>query len=179
MFKLLTEKGRKLVMREYTLRRTIIIISALSLVLIVGLIGLMPSYLLSNTRLEEVLERTRIMDDLGLGEKQDQEAQTWLVSMNKKLKLLSPKLDADRPSQDFIAKIMEQKTPDIKITTFSWIKTKGKVALSINGLASSRQALISFEDRIIASDHFSEVTLPISDLAKDKDINFQIKFSPK
>ncbi|HKZ42443.1 MAG TPA: hypothetical protein VJ044_15885, partial [Candidatus Hodarchaeales archaeon] len=88
MFKLLTEEERQKVAHEYAMRRLIVMLCALILVLVVGIIGLFPSYLLSNVHRIMALERTKIVgsaeqrnEDLGL--------QVWLEEINRKLQLLS------------------------------------------------------------------------------------------
>jgi len=176
MFKLLTEEGGRKVAREYAVRRAICLLLALVLVLTVGNIGLLPSYVLSNARQNEALERTRIMSNSEEGGS-DASLQVWLGETNHKLQVLSPALDTDRPS-DFIKTILDQKAAGITITGFLWVRAKDKIALSVNGVAASRQSLVTFENRINSSKYFSEVALPISNLAKDRDIDFQIKFSP-
>ena len=143
---------------------------------LIGVIGLLPSYVLSNARLNEVLERTRIINSLGRGD-DEPDLRGWLLETNQKLRILSPKLDTDRPS-DVIEKIVDQSLKGLRITGFLWTKVEGGITLSVNGVAQDRQTLITFENRLNASKYFSNVTLPISNLAKDKDIDFQIKFSP-
>lgn len=176
MFKLLTDEEKQKVQREYVMRRAVVMLSGFVLVLVVGIIGLLPSYLLSNVRQYEALERTRIMGSVG--QRGDESyLQTWLAKINLELQLLSPELDKDRPS-DFIEQVLEQKIAGISLIDFSWVKVKDKLSFSVNGVASDRQALITFENRIKSSQHFSEVTLPISNLAQDRNINFQMKFSP-
>jgi len=76
-----------------------------------------------------------------------------------------------------IKKILDQKNEGIIITGFSSIKTKDKTNLSVSGVSANRQSLITFENRIASLSDFSEVVSPISNLAKDKDINFQIRLS--
>jgi hypothetical protein len=175
MFKLLTEEERQKVTGEYVIRRTVIFLLALVLVLAVGIIGLLPSYVLSNARQSEVLDRVRIM---GVTEEETGESdiQIWLAAMNRKLQVLSPTLDTDRPS-DFVEKILDEKIAGISITAFSWLRVKNEITLSVSGVAFDRQTLISFENRIDSSNYFSKVTFPISNLTKDRDIDFQIKFS--
>ena len=176
MLKLLTEEERGKVSREYHLRRAAVIVVALVSILVIGIIGLLPSYILSNTRHKEALEWDRVVDNSSL--KEDEKAlQAWLTETNRRLTTLSPKLDVDRPS-NFVKKVLEQKISGISITHFSWGKVAGKVVLSVSGEASNRQALVAFKDRLSASGYFSDVALPVSDLAKDKEISFQIKFLP-
>ncbi len=177
MFKLLTEDGQKKVEREYKTRRTIVMLLAFILVLIVGVIGLLPSYILSNIREKEALTRVKILSNSNLEGENGAELQAWLVETNRRLKALSPKLDTDRPS-NFVEQVLEQKLAGIRITALTWLRSKDKITLSVTGVAEDRQKLVMFENKINSSGYFSNVTLPISDLAKDKDILFQIKFSP-
>ena len=164
-------------MSEYRARRSILMLLSFILVLVVGVIGLLPSYILSNVREKEALERVRILGNSNAGGEDGADLQAWLLETNRRLKALSPSLDVDRPS-GFVDKVLEQKISGISITGLTWLRVKDKITLSINGVAQDRQKLVMFENNIKSSGHFSNVTLPISDLAKDKDIVFQIKFSP-
>lgn len=177
MFKLLTEEGREKVMNEYATRRTIVMLLSLILVLVIGIIGLLPSYILSNIRQKEAVERVRILSSSNLGGKDGVELKAWLEETNHRLKALTPSLDKDRPSI-FVNQVLENKPEGVSINGFSWLRVKDKITFSVNGVAKDRQKLVTFENGISSSGHFSNVTLPISDLAKDKDIAFQIKFSP-
>ena len=176
MFKLLTDEERQKVAHEYVLRRAIVMLSALLLVLAIGIIGLLPSYILSDARENEVIERTRIIGSVGQ-RGNEAELQTWLEKVNRELQILSPKLDTDRPSI-LIERVLGQKVSGARLTGFSWTRAEDEVTLSVNGVALDRQTLIAFENSINSSGYFSEVTLPISNLAQDKNIDFQIKFSP-
>lgn len=176
MYKLLTEEIEQEVSREYGRRRAVIALFALILVLATGIVGFLPSYLLSSARESEVLERIRIQSNAGeRGE--EVELKAWLSKLNLELHTLTPDPYPDQPSV-FIKNVLDQKTANVRLTSFSWVKVKNKVALSVDGIALDRQALIAFENSIESSEHFSGVTLPISNLAQDKDIDFQIKFAP-
>lgn len=176
MFKLLTEEGRQKVRHEYVMRRTAVMLIATIFVLIVIIIGLLPSYLLSNVRHNETLEWVSIINRLESLQENEGELKAWLSETNRRLKVLSPKLDVDRPSI-FIEHILEQRVNSVSIENFSWVKVGDKATFLITGVASSRQSLVTFEEGLSSSGHFSEVVLPISDLAKDRDVDFQIKFS--
>ena len=175
MLKLLTDEGREKVSGEYKVRRVVVIILALIVITIITIIGLLPSYVLSGSREEEALARLRLTESGD--QKEGQELRAWLAETNKRLSTIAPNLDTDKPS-DFIARVIALKPSGIKITGFSWTKAKDKVTLSLSGTALDRQTLVRFENEIEASGLFSDITLPISDLAKDRNIGFQIKFSP-
>lgn len=176
MFKLLTDQARQKVAREYALRRTIIMLCGLTLVFLMGATGLLPSYVLSTARLNEVLERARAMNNL-LDGKDEPDLRAWLIETNHRLKMLSPKLDTDRPSV-LLEKAISLSPKGIRLTSFLWTKTEEGANLSVAGVARDRQTLLSFQNRLNNSGYFSNATLPISNLARDKNIDFQIKFSP-
>ena len=46
--------------------------------------------------------------------------------------------------------------------------------MMISGDATTRQALADFRDRLLRQPEISDVVLPISNLAKDRDIKFSI-----
>ena len=97
MFKLLTEEEGQKVSREYVARRIIVLLVVLIQVATLGIICLMPSYILSNARQNEMRERVMIMG--GAKQRGDEVAlQDWLAKINLQLQTVSPKLDTDRPS---------------------------------------------------------------------------------
>jgi len=175
MFKLLTEKEKAKVASEYKIRRAVVMVTAFIAMLIVAMVGLTPSYILSNSREKDVLERTRILENSEHND--NKELETWLKETNIKLKTIDPKLDTDKPSL-FVENILSEKGSSIRLTSFSWVRLKGELVLFAEGFATTRQALIEFEDRINATGKFSNVSLPVSNLAQDKNIGFQIKLSP-
>lgn len=78
--------------------------------------------------------------------------------------------------------ITVQKTIDtiagsgIKINTFSFEKAEGVLtAVTIAGVAETRLALAKFSDDIEAHEWFASADVPISNLAKDRDIAFNIE----
>lgn len=177
MFKLLTEEEGRKVSSEYSTRRAIVILISIIVVIIVGIVGLLPSYVISNARQHEIIEHNKIIADNSLTEGNEDALNAWLEDINQKLETLSPALDKDKPSA-FIDKILEHKTSGIVITEFSWLRIKDEIILSVSGVADNRQSLIMFENNINSSKYFSTVTLPVSNLAKDRDIDFQMKLSP-
>jgi hypothetical protein len=51
---------------------------------------------------------------------------------------------------------------------------KGIGLIALEGIAADRQALASFRDRLLEQESITAVDLPISNLARDKDITFSI-----
>lgn len=177
MFKLLPEEEKEKVQREYALRRIVVAVEAFILILIVGLVGLFPSYILSRARLGEVEERLKVS---GTAEPQveTKELEAWLTDLNFKLTALVPDQKEFLPSL-YMETVLKEKGSGIRITGFSWINEKEKVYMNISGVASTRQALLSLETRLKNAKSFSEVTLPVSNLAKERDVTFDLKLVPK
>src|SRR3989344_7463723 len=163
MYKLLPDEEKQRVAEEYGRRRSVVILTAFIFLIMVAMMELFPSYVLSDARQKEVLERVIIVGDVGLKEG-GPELQSWLRDFNQRLQILSPKLDSDRPST-IIENVLEERGVGIKLTNFNWQKLDGKIILSISGVAQDRQDLIDFEDRLNTSGHFETVTLPLSNLA--------------
>lgn len=175
MYKLLTEEQKKKVESEYKLRLVVIALWSLLAVIAVGMVSLFPSYILTKARHTEVSERLAVLEQTALSA-EDQEVQAWLDQMNQKLKLLSPKFDDDRPSV-FIEETLRLRSGGVRITTLDWKRDEGKEVLSLSGTARDRQSLINFENELNKGGQFGEVSLPISNLAKDKDIDFQVRLT--
>ncbi len=172
MFKLITEEEESKLMREYSARRTVVILLVLSAVLTVGFVGLLPSYLLSQARKSETLERHRVSSILGGTEGKDSKA--WLARTNEKIANLTPEPDTETPSY-FMGALIRAKASAISINTLSWNSKSRK--LSVSGIAVDRRALIQFEEALNALGLFSSVLLPVSNLAKESDINFSIELT--
>ena len=71
---------------------------------------------------------------------------------------------------------------DIVIDGFDFSRTQGDLApVQVSGTATTRQALADFRQTLLMQESISDVVLPISNLAKDRDIQFSvlITFKPK
>jgi len=175
MYKLLPEEQKKIVAQEYGIRRAVVMLAASILVMLLGTAGLFPSYMLSGARRQEVLERTRIMGDVA--PKEDEAAlQEWLSGFNAKLQTLTAFAETAEPTR-LIDKVLEEKVAGIRLTGFVWTFAKNKATLAVSGTARDRQALIALEDSLNASGQFGSVSLPLSNLARDKDIEFQVNLT--
>lgn len=172
MFKLLTEESKIKVAREYALRRLVVAVAAFSTALAVLAAGIFPSYVLSKAkRSEEAAKANAAL--AGEGEVES----SWFSDLIRKLEALTPGLDANPPSFVMEDAVRERGT-GIRITELTWSETQGVKSLAVSGIARDRQSLLTYESRLKASGHFSSVALPLSNLARERDISFQIKLTP-
>lgn len=179
MFKLLPEESRYKVSKEYSNRRMVVMIISLSIIFGLSIIGLFPSLILLNIKKNELATIVGILSSSRTTQ-EALDADKWLASVNSKLDNLAPELDNNKPLQ-FVKKVVEKKVLGISITGFRWAKEKEAKVLNVSGVARDRQSLVAFQNSLNISGEFLNVTLPVSNLAKDRDINFQIKltFKPK
>ncbi len=176
MYKLLPPETREKVRSEYLLRRMVVIMVAAAGVLGVGLVGLLPSYVLSEARQREVAQET-----LANGAKTASstgESIAWLQGLNLSLKVLNPKLDQEKPSLDLM-KVIARKGSGVRFTNITWTVADGTTNLTLSGSAADRQALLTLQSALNGSGEFAAVSLPVSNLAKDRNLPFELKLTLK
>jgi hypothetical protein len=176
MFKLLVESDKKKMQREYLVRRIAVALFALDVVIFLAIVGLFPAYLLSTVRLKNAAERSQALGYLGKSD-EGKEARDWFHRTNQELAMLEPSGEPIQASAD-IKNLLGSKNAGVRLTNLVWKKSAAETTLAANGIASDRQSLISFEKKINESKLFSSVTLPVSNLAKDRQIDFSLKLTP-
>ncbi|MEY2664732.1 MAG: hypothetical protein RIT04_540 [Candidatus Parcubacteria bacterium] len=145
----------------------------LSVAVAIGVVALLPSYILSRG------QETKAAEDLALLQKtsHSQDANQAEASI-KTTKALITAFEGHQdtvPLSLIIETVVLQRKPGISITSVQ-VKRSGMTdaALNVAGVATSRDALLTFQKSLAKDPHFSKVDLPISDLAKTKDIRFNI-----
>lgn len=79
------------------------------------------------------------------------------------------------PISDYITIIESAQSASIDVTNISIGRSaEGISPIQLSGVATERQALATFRDRLLAEAQFTSVDLPIANLAKDRDIPFSI-----
>lgn len=109
---------------------------------------------------------------------QFKESEELIVEANEIGRLLSESNES-RFFSAIITKLDELSGEGITISSISIERTDDIVsAVSVIGFAETRFSLASFKDRIEADPYFESAALPLSNLAKDKDIPFNIAIKP-
>jgi hypothetical protein len=81
---------------------------------------------------------------------------------------------------DVIKLIESLQGDNISLDSFTLNLSKDSaVAVQVTGQADTRKALSDFRDTLLSQENISEVILPISNLARDKDIKFSISITFK
>lgn len=175
MINLIPKDRKKLMVRGFYSRLATLFLFMLSLAVFVGSIALLPAYFISSVKksasdfkLEnQKNEKVPLSNEQALTEIKDINSKLSIVENAEKNKFL--------PSEKVVDEILSKKTSNIKITQILYNNdaTQDK-KINILGTASSRQALLSFEETLMNDPAFKNVNLPISSFVKDSDIQFNL-----
>ncbi|MFZ2522055.1 MAG: PilN domain-containing protein [Minisyncoccia bacterium] len=171
MFNLLPDSIKQEVQVEYQLRRTTVVLVFLIVIQISTLIFLFPSWILSNTKQSGLLLQLEKIEVSSLSS-DAVKIQEKIKSINNELNLLNTSLEYPKFST-IVDKIISKKSSSIKLNSFSYSGGKTWV-ITIKGIALTRESLVSFVDSLKSDSQFKSVDLPVSNLAKNKNIDFSV-----
>ncbi len=174
MFNLLPENLKDKIKKDYKLRKITVILIFFVCVLFSALIFLLPSWLVSYYNEKEVVLDHKQMQD-NLSDLNISSVLSTIKTINTKLNIINSNLDYPK-ILPYLNTILSKKTNSIHINNFTYNYAEDKTTeVTLGGVASTRESLVSFVKTLEESKSFSEVNLPISNLAKDKNIIFSIK----
>src|SRR3989338_2300163 len=179
MHNLLPEKNKRRIKSEYRLRLTVLFFFGSALSGIVLAAAMLPSYISMQSREEAVVgeylmakNSTSAMDEEDLAR----------ISEETNEKILSLKSFAlGATVSNYVDTVFDIENPGINITGFTFVgrQNEEKADIVVEGVASSRDALVLFKSNLEKQPIFGAVSLPVSNLAKQTDINFNIKLEVK
>jgi hypothetical protein len=173
MSNLLSPKDKKEIKREYLLRLMAVATLFLGMTMVVALILSLPSYFLSSSKVELVSDRVDFLKSY-IKKRQESNVTLGLLKTNEKIEALQ-NINENRLSES-IQLILNEKTESIKITGITLRETGDNGRdIFVSGMARNRDSLISFRDSLKLISFFVEVDLPISNLAKNQNIDFNLR----
>ena len=176
MFNVLPDILKKEIRTSYKLRRLFVVLSAVLFLQISFLIFILPSWINVFFKEKDVISQTNNLSKSTLSQNAET-ASAIIASTNIKLKLINTELQYPA-IMPLIRSIISNKTANIHIYQFNYsVTSTTSAAVTLSGMAASRESLINYENAINNSSLFSNVDLPISNLAKNKDIDFSMSLS--
>jgi len=171
MINLIPSVVKKVIIRDYRVRVLSVFFFILSVVSIVIGFLFLPVYVLVSTQVNVYAKSAA---DAAL-EVADYASSTKILANANQM---SQQIIQLRSADSFAAtiKLIEANLgAGIKIELIELSRTAGDIApIRVNGMADTRQNLSQFRDRLLALPEIEDVVLPLSNLAKDKDIQFTI-----
>ncbi len=172
MFNVLSDNLKKAIKVEYRLRLAIVACVWVIILELSMCIFLLPSVIISFYKEREVNQEIQTATEVA-GVQSNLVSQT-ITSTNQTLRILNDDL-LYPPATPAFETVLSARTPAIHITELSYTDQDATSGLlSVHGVAASREALVSFEKALQDSGSFSSVDLPVSNLAKDTNIDFTI-----
>ncbi len=173
MFNLLPENLKDTIRKEYKFRKIIVILLFIISLQISFLIFIFPTWLISLYNEKEVLAESenvkKQLSDLNISP-----ATLTIKSLNTKLNIINTTLEYPKILPLFNT-IISKKTNSIQIDEFLYTLVQNNTAeIIIGGTSLTRESLVSFVKSLEDTKSFKQVNLPISNLAKDRNINFSI-----
>ena len=172
MINLIPPIAKKRVLREYRLRVVSVWLILLSLALLVSSALVTPTLLLVNSLASA--------NDANLSEvRQDQSANEEIADIIKKTNSVVLQVNQDESRIKFselIYLLDSLSGDDVNLTQYTLSETEGKInEISLIGFAGTRAGLSDFRETLEQHEAFSDIKLPISNLAKDRDITFSMQ----
>lgn len=171
MVNLLPEAAKRQIVTEYYVRVGSVWLALLTAAFLVLTALLAPVWLLVELQ-QRVYADTFMRVSADNTTYADAEAQ--VVAANELARELN-RVDGVVPLWDDILLLNSLASSAITIESISMARTKGVMeTMTVSGVAETRATLAEFRDAIEANERFASADLPLSNLAKDRDITFSI-----
>lgn len=176
MINLIPPSAKKSITLEYWLRVISMWSVIWSIALLLGISIMIPAYVLITLQVSAFSEsaasasqKLATLKDVSKELEQASEGARVLIDGMRFVKV-----------SDYEALFRDLENDDVRLTQIGIDRTKdGLAPARLAGQAASRQALASFRDALLAQPEVASVDLPISNLAKDKDIQFSLTVTLK
>jgi len=178
MFNVLPDNLKNKIKFEYKLRRVVVVFLFIFFIQICVTIAFFPTWLFSFFNEQEMVQELQKIDGESLL-KEVQNTSTSISELNKKLNTLD-KVFENLSAVSILENIIIQKNDTIRINEITYSSTQNNdSSIILRGIADDREALLSFVKNLESSGLFEKVNVPISNFAKNKNIDFSISLSIK
>lgn len=171
MINLIPPQEKKKIIIEYWFRATSLWLILISSVLLLGALVMLPVYVLIGTQIS-----AKEAAATAASEKVDS-YENVSIDLNRASQQARYVIEESRHAafSEYISLFEKLEGFSVEIYEINLQRTDDKIEpIRISGEATNRQTLASFRDRLLAEECITEVDLPISNLARDKNILFDI-----
>lgn len=173
MRNLLPFANRKKVKREYRLRLITLTLFMAASVVAIGSISILPTLFLSQSKKLSIENQAEFVER-SIAHREAEVSLETLRDSRSRLALLATEDEQTTLTETIEVLCQCETTPLVDIDGFFYETFGGIAKINVTGVASTRDALLSYKGRLERSEIFSSVELPISNLARDRDIEFTI-----
>lgn len=171
MINLIPPSAKKTVTKEYWLRVLTVWFYVCSAALFSGVLIMLPSYVLITSQVQVYQESaSNASQKVASYEDVSKNLSSTNQQSGKLITAFRRTLVSDR-----IEILRQLQNPGIVLSAISVSRTDDTYEpIRISGIANDRQALAAFRDRLLAQEDVASVDLPLSNLAKDREIPFSL-----
>ena len=171
MTNLIPPTAQTQVTREYWMRTASVGLFLLSFGCVIIIILYIPVYMLVQSQLKTFQNEFKHANSADASFSDAEKALTLANTLSK----LLVSSGTTTPFTQVVTQLKKYAGSEISIKDIRFVRTDGVITLiDLNGLAQSRLSLVAFQKKLEADTQFSDAKLPLSNLAKDKDIPFTI-----
>ncbi len=171
MINLIPAEAKKHLLKEYWTRSVTVWFFLWAFAMVLGAALLAPSYVLLNLQINAYGASAQKADEKNANfeavAKDLKNSSEIAAMMSERLK---------RPSMtEYLTLLRGFESSDVSVSRISLDRDSDIVSeITVSGTADSRQALADYRNRMLDSELIDSVDLPISNLAKDKQIPFEL-----
>ncbi len=171
MINLIPAEAKKHLVREYWMRTITVWFFLWSFAIALGVAVLVPSYVLINLQVNAYSSSAQSADEKNAN---FESVAKELERASKTAASLSDHF-SHPPMTEYLSILKEFESSDISVTQIALTRDGNEAGpVKMTGVAQDRQALAAFRTRMLESDYIESVDFPISNLAKDKQIPFEM-----
>ncbi len=176
MINLIPTSLRKKIILEYWIRVVSVWLIVLSVAGVLSLILFLPTYVLINSQVGIYQGSIKAVSEKA--SEYDVSAKSLELANAQAKSLYDLRLVEN--FSETLALLESLQGSNVSLISYDFKRNGNSLdKINITGKAVTRQALADFRDTLLKHPQISEVVLPISNLAKDKDIQFNIVLTPK
>lgn len=173
MFNLIPHTLKERIIKDYKGRRVTVVFFGVVCLIVILFIFISPTYGYLFFEEQNVIAEAETMKKSDQFQKADQVVAA-IKETNEQLRALSLDVRSVQPIQA-VERVVQAKNTSIHITDIQYKEvTATSSILILQGKADRRDSLKQFITNLQSISGFSDVTLPVSNFAKDKDIDFSV-----
>lgn len=173
MINILPKEKKELIEKERARRFFLILGLSLFIFLILSIIVLLPPFLYLTEQKKEIKRTIKILES-GPIFKEIQEIENKILGLNQKLVSFNNNQSVILDLSLFIEKILEQKPQSLKIQLISFEHLTKVPRISLQGESPSRDLLLEFVKDLNEEKLIEKVHSPITNILREKDIEFNL-----
>lgn len=175
MFTFLPHKERQSVLKEYRKKLLLIYVAIVTFAGVAWIVSLIPSYVLVTAKRDSALIQ-KASPTAGVDTEKISSTEKELTGARNKLAVLAP-FTSRQPMSFILAKLFYRIPSGVSLSSITVNRGTEKGTITISGIASTRDTLVSFSKALEGEAFFKKVELPVSNFTKGKNVPFTMSIA--